>query len=204
MFQTEKRNVIPHQKDRVRKSQSHISVTERIDFKLHTQQTRTHAQIERMEKQTETDQLHCPRNYVIRCALIRWSLNERRKKKQQQHAQQLSTAKLDTYMITSSSSRFRFLCNFFVFCFYFWNICFPFAKLFIFSFFFFRYCFPANKLRSLVELFDCFASLKLLHSLTYHANSRPPTKSIQIKPFSNIQMHITFSRHTAIQCNCIA
>lgn len=129
--------------------------------------------------------------------------NGRRKKMQHQHAQRLLTAKLDTYMITSSSSYFLLLA--FVFTvfslsfvfFWFWNMTvFPLQNGFCSVSSFFRYCFPVYTLRfdGIVWLFFFFKTF----SLTFHANSRPPTKQIQNKPFSNIQMHIIGPRHTAI------
>lgn len=91
-------------------------------------------------------------------------------------------------MITSFSVWFSFC---FV-LFYFWNVCFPFAKLFIFlSSFLFCSVIVFRLHVTLMELL-IFSIFKKTSSLTYHANGRTPTKQIQIKPFSNIQMYIIF------------
>lgn len=130
-------------------------------------------------------------------ALIRWlQASERRKEKQQQqHAQHFFNTKTghlhDHFFFFFFSLSFS-LC-FVLFSIIFWNVCFcfPFAKLRVFSFVFLRYRFPSFTLGfdGICWLFWFFFETS---SLTYHANSRPPTKQIQIKPFSNIQMHTIF------------
>lgn len=125
--------------------------------------------------------------------------SERWKKKQQQHAQHLLKVTFNCghlhdhlfffFFVFLLSFSLSFIFGMFVF------ILQNFLCLFLFLLFvvFLRSHFAS------MELFGCVVFFETT-SLTYHANSRPPTKQIQIKPFSNIQMHIIFSRHIALHC----
>lgn len=103
----------------------------------------------------------------------------------QQHL--FDTKKIDTYMITLSPSE----------CLFFFRKKKTVSLVFYSVIVFLRLHFTVKQLFDWV-FFETF-------SLTWRANSRPPTKQIHIKPFSNIQMRINIFPPQRIapgvQCN---